>query len=129
MSAMSGTPTLPPDIPSLSDVVTSTGVRNDDCASNPTNQFESNADSIYVVATAHNIPSGTTLVSRWRRDGSELVVLDFTPDYDIDNACIWFFIDQTDTPFTPGNWDVTLQVGGITAATVSFTVVEAMSGG
>jgi hypothetical protein len=109
--------------PALSNIVMAEAVGKDDCAVGSVTTFTPNADRIYVVATASNIMPGTRLNSRWMANGKEVVAHDFTPDFEIKNACIWFFIDQTDTAFTPGNWSVQLEINGAAAgAPVPFTI-------
>jgi hypothetical protein len=112
--------------PTLSNIVMAEAVGKDDCAVGSVTTFTPNADRIYVVATASNIPSGTKLNSRWLAGGKEVVAHDFTPDFEIKNACIWFFIDKTDTAFTPGNWSVQLEINGAAAgAPVAFSIQDA----
>lgn len=97
--------------PTLSNIVMASGVGSDDCAVNTTSTFSSTDPEIYVVATAINIQPGMQIASRWRVGGNE-IVHDFTPNFAINGNCIWFFIDQADTPFTPGNWNVQLEING-----------------
>jgi len=111
--------------PSLTNIVMSTDVGPDDCAQGVTTTFSTSTEQIYVVATANNITPGTTLVSRWFREGESVVTYDFTPDFAIDGNCIWFFIDQADTEFIPGTWSVQLEVDGAEAgAPATFTIIE-----
>lgn len=107
--------------PALTNIVMSENVGADDCAVGPTSTFTTSAQQIYVVATALNIQPGTTIVSRWQVGGQE-IVHDFTPDFEINQNCIWFFIDQVDTVFTPGNWNVQLEINGTPVGTVSFSI-------
>jgi hypothetical protein len=108
----------------LSDVVMASGVGQDDCAVNLTNQFGTDADRIYVVAVATGIDPGTTLSSRWQRADLEVTRFEFTPDFAINGACIWFFADQTDFDFIPGSYSVTLYINDAAAGSpVPFTVV------
>jgi hypothetical protein len=116
------TPT-PGGAPALTDIVTSENVGNDDCAVGVTSTFSASAQQIYVVATALNIQPGTTIVSRWQVGGQE-IVHDFTPDFEINQNCIWFFIDQVDTTFTPGNWNVQLEINGSAVGTATFSITE-----
>lgn len=116
------TPT-PGGAPTLTNIVMSENVGSDDCAVGVTSTFSASAQQIYVVATALNITPGTNIVSRWEVGGQE-IVHDFTPDFEIDQNCIWFFIDQVDTAFTPGNWNVQLEINGSTVGTVNFSISE-----
>ena len=111
--------------PRLSNIVTAEGIDENDCAVNPTSTFRSDAEAIYVVAVAANLQPGTTYVtSRWRQEGTEVATFDFNPDFT--EGCLWFFIDQTDVIFTPGNYSVELENnGGLVGAPVPFTIVDA----
>ncbi len=118
------TPTTPPP-PSLYNLVTAEGVGPNDCALAAVSQFSTAAQRIYAVATAANIAPGTRLASRWFRDGAEVIMHEFRPDFAIQQACVWFFIDPTETAFTPGSWSVQLEIENTPAgAPVAFTIVE-----
>lgn len=109
----------------LANIVTSTGVGNDDCAVGATSTFSTSSDRVYVVARAFNIQPGTTILSRWYREGQQVVTHDFVPDFAIEDACIWFFIDQTDATFTPGSWAVDLEINGaVVGPSTPFTISE-----
>jgi len=100
----------------LRDVVMSTDVGADDCAVGVTNIFSVSSSKIYVVARAVGVQSGTNLGARWKKaDGTELVRFEFIPDFNIDDACIWFFADSTDFPFEAGNYEVVLEINFIQA--------------
>jgi hypothetical protein len=117
------TPAAGTGTPSLYNVVLAEGVGSNDCALAAVSSFPSTTQQIYVVATAANIASGTKLSSHWYSAGTEVVFHDFTPDFNIEQNCIWFYIDQTDTPFTPGTWSVQLDINDQPAGSpVSFTI-------
>jgi len=111
--------------PVLSNIVTASSVDNNDCALDVTSTFPSNTERIYVVAVAANLQPGSTVVtSRWQQEGAEVISYDFTPDFS--EGCLWFFMDQSDVTFTPGNWSVSLEInGGPVGAPVPFTIVDA----
>ncbi len=115
--------------PILSNIVTAEGIDENDCAVNPTSTFNTNTPEIYVVAVAANLQPGTTfIISRWRQEGTEVVTFDFNPEFT--EGCLWFFIDQSDIAFTPGNWSVELEInGGLVGAPVPFTIVGAAAEG
>jgi hypothetical protein len=115
--------------PRLSNIVTAEGIDENDCAVNPTSTFNTNTAEIYVVAVAAGFQPGTTFVtSRWRQEGTEVVTFDFNPEFT--EGCLWFFIDQTDIVFTPGNWSVELEInGGLVGAPLPFTIVDAAATG
>ena len=117
-------PTLIPDVPTLQDIVMSPGVGNDDCASNPTDTFTIGTPEIYVVATGINITAGTNVAARFAIAGQE-IRHDFTPDFDINGNCIWFFIDENDLPFVAGAWSVQLELNGTSASgLIPFTITD-----
>jgi hypothetical protein len=105
--------------------VTAEAVDDNDCAVNPTSSFSTATEQIYVVAVAAGLQPGSTIVtSRWRQEGTEVVTFDFNPEFS--EGCLWFFIDQTDITFTPGNWSVELEInGGLVGAPLPFTIVDA----
>ena len=117
--------------PTLVNYTMAPGVGSDDCALNPTSSFTTDTAEIYVVATGMNITAGTNIAARFSVGGQE-IRHDFTPDFDINGACIWFFIDQNDLTFQAGTWSVLLELNS-TAVTppIPFTITgeEAMTDG
>lgn len=112
-----------PTAPRLENPVTSTGVGNDDCAVNTTSNFTTTTPEIYLVVEAVNTPADAQFGSRWSREGTVLADIDFSLNFDIERACIWFFVDQTDFQFTPGNYTVDLTLNGEPAGTpVTFVI-------
>lgn len=106
----------------LSNIVIATDVDSNDCALNVTDTITPDTERVYIVATAREMPEGTSITTRWRRGETEVAVYDLTYDY-IEEACIWFFVDQTDFTFTPGSYSVVLDVDGTTATQpIPFTV-------
>jgi hypothetical protein len=122
-------PTLAePELLQLRDIVMATGVGVDDCATEVTNRFSPDAERIYVVARAVDIAAGSVLTSQWFREGVLLTTFDYMPDFVIENACVWFFADQTDFEFTPGSYSVNLLVNGEAAApSIPFTITNGAS--
>lgn len=108
----------------LQSVVMASAVGDDDCATTITSQFTPRSEQVYIVARAVGIVSGTRLSSQWTTaDGQALAIFDFVPDFDIDDACIWFFATPEDFPFTPGSYNVTLLIDGqVAAGPVRFTI-------
>lgn len=106
-------PTVDPSAPQVTDVVTAFNVGDDDCASNVSSQFAPTDQRIYIVMRARNFVPGTSIVSHWFQDGEEVATFEFVPDFAIDDACIWFFADQSDFTFTPGAvYEITLDING-----------------
>ncbi len=98
--------------PALYNAVMATQVGENDCALGAQSSFPSSAERIYVVATAANIPPGTTLGAVWSLDGQTLTTQDFTPDFTIAQNCVWFYVDPTDFPFSIGTYSVQLTLAG-----------------
>jgi hypothetical protein len=120
-----GTPTAvaPTTGARLVDPVLATGVLNNDCAANNFTTFDSTTEAIYVVATAVDFPVGTTVTASWSREGTVQGSYDIPFDFAIQQACVWAFIDQSDFPFTPGNWTVEILVNGQpSVGPVAFTI-------
>ena len=113
-----------PGVPALQNIVMAASVGNDDCAAQVTSTFTTSTPEIYVVATAMSITPGTNIAARFSIGGQE-IRHDFTPDFEINGNCVWFFIDQNDLEFRPGNWSVQLELNGTPASTpVAFTITE-----
>jgi hypothetical protein len=75
-----------------------------------------------VVGRAYRIPAGATISSTWRSAGEEVVSFSFHREHEINDNCIWFFIDPSDTEFTPGNWRVELNVNGALQGGLNFEI-------
>lgn len=103
-----------PDALRLENPTTATGVDNNGCAVGSTTQFSTNAQEIYIVTRAVNIPGNSvTFEARWFRDGQAIgPVYSYTPNQPTDSLCIWFFVDQTDFTFEPGSYSVVLTING-----------------
>ncbi len=109
--------------PRLENIVMASGVDDSDCASDANPRFTPQSEAIYIVANAHNVAAGANISSRWYRRGTEVAYFSFQAENNINGNCIWFFIDQTDTPFVPGAWSVEIRVDNISIATpVSFQI-------
>jgi hypothetical protein len=107
--------------PRLTNLMAAPGVGDDDCAQNATNTFATSTPEIYVVATAYEITSGMTLASQWDISGQQRTY-EFVPDFDIDGACIWFYMDQSEFAFQPGSATITLSVNGTSMGSVTLTL-------
>ena len=119
-------PTLDLSIPRLYNITMSSAVGADDCPTNPSNSFTTATTEIYVTARAANLGPGSTIVSRWLLEGAEVVNYDWSPSFEIADACIWFYITPSAVEFTPGSWSVELLLDGAPAADpVGFTITSA----
>lgn len=129
-AARAATPTArveatPDFLPRLDDLVLSSGVDSEDCPVDINPLFTPDSTEIYVVARAYDIPAGATLSSSWRHRDQELVSHSFRTEHLIDDNCIWFFIDQTDTSFTVGRWAVQISLdGSALSPLLPFEIVE-----
>ncbi|MDE2854799.1 MAG: hypothetical protein OXN88_11555 [Chloroflexota bacterium] len=111
--------------PRLENVVMASGVDSFDCAIDVNPAFSPRSRAIYVVGRAFNIPAGATISSSWQHAGAEVVHFSFHREHEINDSCIWFYIDQTDTPFTAGSWSVEIRVDGLPLASpVAFQIVS-----
>lgn len=106
-----------PDALRLENPAIATGVDDNGCAVDARTQFSTNAQEIYIVARAINLPAGgVTFEARWFREGQAIgPVYSYSPDQAADSLCIWFFVDQTDFTFSPGNYSVVLTINGSNA--------------
>ena len=105
-------PPSPPAGPRVTEAVLASGIDRDDCATDINPVFTPASERIYVVATAHKIPAGGSLSSLWQFRSAPVANISFRADRAIDGSCIWFYIDETDAPFTPGPWSVELRLDG-----------------
>ena len=125
-----GTPGAPTGGASLTNVVTAENVGSDDCATRMTTTFSTATQDIYVVATASGLTPQDRVTSRWFANGSEVISYDWSPNFNIDRACIWFFIDQSEVDFVPGDWQVQLEMNGSPVGQpVSFGIVANTAAG
>lgn len=116
-----GTPTS--GSPALFNLVTAEGVGSNDCAISSVTTFTPDTAQIYVVATASNIAAGSLIAAQWYMDSTLVTEQSFAPDSNINDNCIWFFAEQVDFPFTPGNYRVDLTVDGAALASASFAIL------
>lgn len=107
--------------PRLINLTTSPAVGDDDCALNATTTFAASTPEIYIVATAYEITSGMTLTSQWDISGQQRTY-EWVPDFDVDGACIWFYMDQSEFAFQPGSGTISLSVNGTSMGTVTITL-------
>lgn len=116
-------PTQDPNAPRIANLMTAPAVGRDDCAQNPTTSFRTTTSQIYVVMLAYNLSPGNVVASRWFKDGQAMAFYEFSPNFTVNGACIWFFVDQTDFTFEAGaNYEIVLSVNGVSVDTARFTV-------
>ena len=112
VAAATAVANTPDNRPRLGNVILASGVDAEDCALDINPLFTPESSAIYIVARAFNIPAGANLSSIWQRQGTEVAQLSFPTEFAINNNCIWFFIDQSDTPFLAGAWSVEIRLDG-----------------
>jgi hypothetical protein len=110
----------------LFNLVTAEGVGANDCALSSVTSFTADTKQIYVVATAANIIASTTLGAQWYLGDTLLTKQEFSPKDDVNNNCIWFYVEPVDFPFTPGSYRVDLLINGtpVSGAQASFTIQD-----
>jgi len=110
----------------FSQISTSASVRQSDgCADGIQNQFSLDTNRIYITAVATNLSAGTVMSAEWILNGTVMVTnSSWTVDQNYPSICIWFFITQDDTVFTPGDWSARLLVNNVPVEPASaFTIV------
>ena len=115
--------TVDPNGPSLTEITLTDQVGADDCPVGSLTSFSSSAASIYVTAVANNVTANSTLTADFTREGQEVQTYTWSPEFNIDGACVWFFMPSSDVQFAPGNWAVALAIDGAPAGNVSFSIV------
>ncbi|MBE2269702.1 MAG: hypothetical protein IAE80_15810 [Anaerolinea sp.] len=117
--------TADPNVPRLGNFQLAGQVGVDDCPLGATTSFSSTATEIYATAIAYNVRSGDLISTRWLRDGTEIATYDWQPSFDIEQACIWFYLPASEVEFVPGNWSVEFTLNGAAAGSpVAFTITD-----
>lgn len=107
------TTTIDPEAPRLENILLTQAVGADDCPTGATTVFPTNSQGVYVSALAFNLYPNHVVTSRWLRDGTEVVNYSWSPSFDIEQGCIWFYMPATDVDFSAGNWSVQLELDGV----------------
>ena len=106
------------------DVVTAAGIGNGNTPQQVRNQFSADNDPIiYVVAEVQRIEEGTSLFSRWSRDGD--VFEDspaITAEEEFTDTYLEFHIEPIEGGFEPGDYTVQIYVNGNPGPSTEFTV-------
>lgn len=109
----------------MSQVSTAAGVRDSDgCANGTQTQFSAGATSIYLTGHMLNATSGTSVSAEWLYEG-QLVTQNepYTIAQDDPDFCVWFYIEPTDAPFSPGSWSARFLINGVPVEPVaSFAI-------
>jgi hypothetical protein len=103
--------------------VLSEAVGSDDCPTSTTSVFPTNAEGVYISAVANNLSQSNVVVSHWLREGVEVANYDWSPGFEIEQGCIWFYMPASEVDFSAGNWSVQLDLDGVPVGQpVTFTV-------
>ena len=109
----------------LTNIQVTEQVGSDDCPINPTNTFTMSATDIYVTAVANGTAAGTTFSSTWYYEGTQIAYYEWTPDFSISSACIWFHMPASEVDYVAGNYTVQLAINGANVgAAVAFTITS-----
>lgn len=109
----------------LVNIVITDRVGSDDCAVGSVSDFAATALGVYVVATARNLPAGSQLTARFLNNGVEQVYYNWSPNFNISEGCVWFYMPASDVVFSTGNWSAQLELNGAAAgAPALFTVSD-----
>lgn len=106
---------------------TGTGVRTEDgCVTSPQISFPADTTQIYATVRAFNIAAGTPVSVEWMYAGENVWSESFSMERSAAEICLWFFIEPSVVPFTPGEWSVNIVAGGLPAdAPMRFTIEDA----
>jgi hypothetical protein len=111
--------------PRLASITLTEQVGADDCPIGSATSFSANAQDIYAAAVAYNLTPAHVVSSRWLLDGTEAAFYEWSPDFNIQEACIWFHLPASAVTFTPGNWSVELAIDGVSVGTpIAFTIAS-----
>lgn len=103
---------------------------SDGCADSFEVQIPQNSPTIYVNTKAVSVRGGTIMGVEWRYNTQVIAQETWTVPRDETNFCIWFSLNPSRVPFTPGLWSASLSANGQSIAPeVVFTIVEVMPEG
>ncbi len=106
------------------EVVTAAGIGSGNTPQQVRNEFSADGDPIiYVVAEIQQIEAGTTLFSRWSRDGE--IFEDsptITADQNYTDTYLEFHIEPESGSFEEGDYTVQIYANGNPGPSVNFTV-------
>ncbi len=110
---VAGGGTSEPDSLSFVDTGVTTAIRDSDgCVVSFETSISANAAMIYVDTKAISIRGGTIMGVEWQSNGAVVAQENWTVPRDETNFCIWFNLDPSKIPFTPGQWAVQLSANG-----------------
>lgn len=115
--------TADPSMPTLTNLTLTERVGADDCPIGASTSFTTNTTDIYATAVAHNLGPSNVVMSTWTRDGAQAAFYEWSPNFEISEACIWFHLPASAVEFVPGNWSVQLALDGAPVGSpLTFTI-------
>lgn len=100
---------------------------SDGCVESPQIQFAPDTGRIYATVKAFNIADGTPVSVEWSFGGQVVWRESFTMERAAAEICLWFFIEPSLVPFTPGEWSVNIFAEGEPpTAPMGFTIGDAV---
>lgn len=115
--------TADPNVPNLTNLTLTERVGGDDCPIGAATSFTTSTTDIYATAVAHNLRPGNLVTSTWTRDGAQAAFYEWSPNFEIAEACIWFHLPASAVEFVPGNWSVQLALDGAPVGSpLTFTI-------
>lgn len=99
----------------------------DGCVQDAQIEFPSGIPRIYATVRVYNIEPGVRMSATWAYEGDQVWEDAFTVQQGADQLCIWFYVDESYVPLTPGNWSVRLFADGFQLeGPMSFVIREDM---
>jgi hypothetical protein len=103
---------------------TASDISNDDgCPLDQNTSFSRQAQRIYIVVQAQNVPAGITYYTRWLYEGeTRFETVSWTTDTAYPQICIWFYVTPNDLVFQAGNWSVQLVANEVAVVNQNFVI-------
>lgn len=107
----------------------STLINTDDgCVISPAFYFSETETRLYGTLKAFNLEPGVLMRAEWRRDALPVWEDVWTVDQSYAEICIWFYLESSDVPFTPGDWSVEMFADGFSLEGPMVFNIESASG-
>ena len=97
---------------------------NSGCSSGVVQQFNTDAEQIYVTARVTGLQAGTSFDVDWLFEDRVVYRVSWQADYSKSVECIWFYAGPVDFPFLPGSYTATLYVNGLPIGSTVFTIAS-----
>jgi hypothetical protein len=110
----------------LVDVAIALGVReSDSCATQVVSTVSSSTLEIYGTGRILNARLNTVVDAVWSYEGQPVFTNNaFTIPRDDPSFCVYFFIEPTDVPFSPGNWSFQFRMNGQPSGPVATFILQ-----